>query len=74
MLLDLRDRENCRKALTQRDGGTIDEVYQLAADMGGMGFISVVQCEVLRNNAIVNLQMVHTAAEMGAPKHFSKGL
>ncbi|HEV3498022.1 MAG TPA: NAD-dependent epimerase/dehydratase family protein, partial [Actinomycetes bacterium] len=35
--LDLRDPEQCKAALAV-DGG-FDEVYQLAADMGGMGFI-----------------------------------
>jgi len=46
LLLDLRDPENCRKALTLPNGAPFDEVYQLAADMGGMGFISVADCEV----------------------------
>ncbi len=47
-----------------------DEVYQLAADMGGMGFISVAECEVLHNNALINIHMAHTAAEMGVPRYF----
>jgi len=70
LLLDLRDPENCKKALTLSDGQTFDEVYQLAADMGGMGFISVADCEVLRNNALINIHMTHTAAEMGIPRYF----
>jgi len=70
LLLDLRDPGNCRKAFTLADGGTFDEVYQLAADMGGMGFISVAECEVLRNNALINIHMTHTAAEMGVPCYF----
>ena len=53
LLLDLRDPGNCRAALTLGDGA-FDEVYQLAADMGGMGFISVAECEVLCNNALIN--------------------
>lgn len=69
LVLDLREPENCRRALTLADG-TFDEVYQLAADMGGMGFISVAECEVLRNNALINLHMAHTAAEMGVPRYF----
>jgi len=86
LLLDLREPENCRAALTLPaplaphppkvggkggqgvEGGTFDEVYQLAADMGGMGFISVAECEVLRNNALINIHMTHTAAEMGMPR------
>jgi GDP-D-mannose 3',5'-epimerase len=70
LLLDLRDPENCRKALSLPDGGVFDEVYQLAADMGGMGFISVAECEVLRNNALINIHMTHAAAEMGVPRYF----
>jgi len=70
LLLDLRDPQNCRQALSLPDGGTFDEVYQLAADMGGMGFISVAECEVLHNNALINIHMAHTAAEMGVPRYF----
>ena len=69
LLLDLRDPDNCRQALS-RDGGTFDEVYQLAADMGGMGFISRAECEVLRNNALINLHMIHHAAEARVPRYF----
>jgi len=36
-LLDLRDIEQCREALRSVDGQPIDEVYQLAAEMGGQG-------------------------------------
>jgi hypothetical protein len=35
---------------------------------GGMGFISVAECEVLHNNALINIHMAHTAAEMGVPR------
>jgi GDP-D-mannose 3',5'-epimerase len=70
LLLDLREPQNCRATLTLPDGSTFDEVYQLAADMGGMGFISVAECEVLHNNALINIHMAHTAAEMGVPRYF----
>jgi len=88
LILDLRDPENCKKALTlapqpnnhdkrnkpeklsKLDKPNFDEVYQLAADMGGMGFISTAECEVLHNNALINLHMTHTAAEMGVPRYF----
>ena len=43
--IDLRKEENCRKALTLKHG-TFDEVYQLAADMGGMGFIHSAETEI----------------------------
>jgi GDP-D-mannose 3',5'-epimerase len=68
--LDLREPQNCRAALTLPEGAAFDEVYQLAADMGGMGFISVAECEVLHNNALINIHMTHTAAEMGVPRYF----
>nr|MBP7087967.1 NAD-dependent epimerase/dehydratase family protein [Candidatus Omnitrophota bacterium] len=55
-LLDLREFINCQKAC---EG--IDEVYQLAADMGGIGYISAFHAVILRNNALINLHMVEAA-------------
>ena len=69
MVLDLRDPANCRTALTL-DGGTFDEVYQLAADMGGMGFIHSAECEIMHNSVLINVHMTHQAAEMGVPRYF----
>ena len=37
------------------DGGTFDEVYQLAADMGGMGFIHSAECDIMHNSALINI-------------------
>ena len=50
--------------------GKLDEVYQLAADMGGMGFIHSAECEIMHNSALINLYMTHAAAEMGIPRYF----
>ena len=69
LLLDLREEENCQAALTLADG-KLDEVYQLAADMGGMGFISFAECEIMHNSALINIHMTHRAAEMGIPRYF----
>jgi len=69
LLLDLREEENCRDALSL-DEGRFDEVYQLAADMGGMGFISAAECEIMHNNALINIHMIHTASQMGIPRYF----
>jgi len=69
LLLDLREPENCRAALTLDSGG-FDEVYQLAADMGGMGFIHSAECEIMHNNSLINVHMIHTAAEMGVSRYF----
>src|SRR4051794_4986698 len=68
LLLDLRDRDACAAALAV-DGG-FDEVYQLAADMGGMGFIHSAECEIMRNNALINLNMIEAAAQTRVPRYF----
>jgi len=39
------------------------------SQLGGMGFISVAECEVLHNNALINIHMAHTAAEMGVARY-----
>lgn len=66
--LDLRDRSACEAALSVEGG--FDEVYQLAADMGGMGFIHSAECEIMRNNALINLNVVDAAAAAGVPRYF----
>jgi GDP-D-mannose 3', 5'-epimerase len=66
---DLREEANCRQALSL-NGGTFDEVYQLAADMGGMGFIHSAECEIMHNSALINIHMTHHAAELGVPRYF----
>jgi len=68
-VLDLREEENCVAALSL-DGGTFDEVYQLAADMGGMGFIHSAECEIMHNSALINIHMTHNASKMGVPRYF----
>lgn len=55
-ILDLREFINCMKACNG-----VDEVYQLAADMGGIGFITVYHASVFRNNALINLNMLEAA-------------
>jgi GDP-D-mannose 3',5'-epimerase len=55
-ILDLRESKNCR--LATRDA---DEVYALAADMGGMGFISANHAQILYNNATINFQTLEAA-------------
>lgn len=57
-ILDLRDFENCVKMTAG-----MDQVYQLAADMGGMGFIQDTknQARILRNNALINIHMIEAS-------------
>lgn len=69
LVRDLREEESCIEALTLGDG-TFDEVYQLAADMGGMGFIHSAECEIMHNSALINIHMTHHASEMGVPRYF----
>jgi len=68
-LLDLREPGGCDSAIAL-ERGRFDEVYQLAADMGGMGFIHSSECEILRNNALINVNMIHAAARGGVPRYF----
>ena len=69
LVLDLREEANCIQALTLGDG-TFDEVYQLAADMGGMGFIHSAECEIMHNSVLINIHMTHHAARLGVPRYF----
>lgn len=56
LTLDLRVLENC---LAATEG--IDRVYHFAADMGGIGFISSVGAELMRNNVLINTHMLEAA-------------
>jgi len=69
LLLDLREKENCQSALSLPNA-RFDEVYQLAADMGGMGFIHSAETEIMHNSALININMTHLAAELGVPRYF----
>lgn len=56
LLLDLRKWENCLEATRG-----VDDVYALAADMGGMGFISANHAVILRNNALMSVHTMEAA-------------
>lgn len=51
-LLDLRDLDNCLKMCQD-----IDEVYDFAADMGGMGFIQSNHSVILYNNIMIRYEL-----------------
>ena len=68
-LLDLREQEQAEASIALPDGSP-DEVYQLAADMGGMGFIHSAECEIMRNSVLINVNMVHAAANAGVKRYF----
>jgi nucleoside-diphosphate-sugar epimerase len=64
-ICDLRDLNDC--ASVTRD---IDEVYQLAADMGGIGYISSYRAHVARNNVLINAHMLEAAARRNVGRYF----
>jgi GDP-D-mannose 3',5'-epimerase len=68
-VLDLRQKDDCAAALSLESGG-FDTVYQLAADMGGMGFIHSAECEIMRNSALININMIHATARAGINRYF----
>ena len=67
--IDLREQGASLAAL-RLSSGEFDEVYQLAADMGGMGFIHSAECEIMRNSALVNINMIDAAARAGIARYF----
>jgi GDP-D-mannose 3',5'-epimerase len=64
LCLDLRYDEDCRRAC---EGAA--EVYNLAADMGGMGFIEYFRIECLRS-VLINTHMLEAAYRAGAERYF----
>jgi len=63
-LLDLRRWDNCLQATRG-----VDEVYALAADMGGMGFISAHHALILHNNTLINFHTMEAARVNGVGRY-----
>jgi len=63
-ILDLRRWDNCLQATRG-----VDEVYALAADMGGMGFISAHHAQILYNNSLINLHTLEAARLNGVKRY-----
>ena len=63
-VLDLRRWDNCLQATRG-----IDEVYALAADMGGMGFISAHHALILHNNTLINFHTMEAARVNGVGRY-----
>ena len=63
-LLDLRRREDCLRAT---EG--IDEVYALAADMGGIGYIETNKAAITHNNVLINAQTLEAAHRNGCRRY-----
>ena len=56
-IVDLRRFDDCLLAVR----GGIDQVYNLAADMGGIGFITAKHAEIARNNILINAHMLEAS-------------
>src|SRR5580765_170338 len=63
-VLDLRKVECCLLATR----GGIDEAYNLAADMGGIGYITTSHAEISRNNILINAQMLEASRQNGVQR------
>jgi GDP-D-mannose 3',5'-epimerase len=64
---ELRDLRRFDEGLLATRG--IDHVYALAADMGGMGFISANHATILRNNALINIHTLEAARVNGVARY-----
>jgi nucleoside-diphosphate-sugar epimerase len=64
LLLDLSEAESCRRAT---EG--IDEVYGLAANMGGIGFIETNKAVIVRDNTLINLNSIEAARQNGVKRY-----
>lgn len=66
--LDLRNQRNIEQLITS----DIDEIYQLAADMGGAGYIFTGEhdADIMHNSAIINLNILDEMRKKGVKKIF----
>ena len=62
--LDLTDADNCSKATRG-----VDQVYGLAANMGGIGFIENNKAVIVRDNMLINLQTIEAARINGVKRY-----
>ncbi|MBI2010695.1 MAG: NAD-dependent epimerase/dehydratase family protein [Candidatus Colwellbacteria bacterium] len=65
LVLDLRNFENCETAVRG-----IEKVYNLAANMGGIGFITAVKADVVRDNILINANIVEASRLAGVKRIF----
>lgn len=63
-LLDLRNMESCLQATIG-----VDQVYGLAANMGGIGFIENNKAVIVRDNTLINLQTIEAARVNGVKRY-----
>src|SRR5262245_38301724 len=63
-ILDLRRWPDCLQATRG-----IDEVYNLAANMGGIGFIHAHKAEIMHDNVLINIHMLEAARLSGVTRY-----
>src|SRR5262245_16682612 len=64
LIRDLRRWDACLEATTD-----VDDVYALAADMGGMGFISNHHAQILHNNILISTHTLEAARQNGVARY-----
>jgi len=62
---DLRDAKACLQVVKG-----MSRVYNLAANMGGIGYITTVKAEVMRDNVLINVNMLEAARKHKVDKYF----
>lgn len=65
LLLDLRDIKNARRAVKD-----VREVYNFAANMGGVGYIDAVHADIMHDNLLININMLESAKNEKVDRFF----
>jgi GDP-D-mannose 3',5'-epimerase len=63
LLLDLRSGKSCLEATRG-----VDEIYALAADMGGMGYISSHHAKILHDNSLITIHSLDAGRQNGVER------
>lgn len=58
LTLDLRNPDNCLKATD-----SMEYVFNLAADMGGIGYIGTIGADIMHNSGLININMLQTSVQ-----------
>lgn len=64
---DLRDLRGLDRTFELFD---VDEVYHLAADMGGIGYITASRADIARNNVLIDANVLYQATRAGVGRFF----
>ncbi|MBU2102180.1 MAG: NAD-dependent epimerase/dehydratase family protein, partial [Candidatus Omnitrophica bacterium] len=65
LTLDLREQENCRTATAG-----IDYVFNHAANMGGIGFITATGADIMYDNVLINAHLARACVDNGVARLF----